>query len=145
MQDQGHRFWQLHGGECGKHCTEDARAQNQRDSARTRGKLSAEWPPKKWKRLECSSQRGSSPSINSMNRNCMSREAGDSCSYTGHAFGTLVCVCVLGEGSQWVNPDQKTVSREEGWGGLSSCALGEALFLPPYKRDGGSESYLPIG
>lgn len=84
-------------GDGGQHCTEDARAQNQRDPARAGGKLSAEWPPK-WKRLGCSSQTGSSPSINSMNRNCMSREAGDSCPYTGHASGEPdVCVCNWGK------------------------------------------------
>lgn len=48
-------------------------------------------------------------------------------------------MCVIGGRGQWVNPDQKTLSWEEGWVGLPSRALGEALFLPPYKRDGGSE------
>lgn len=58
------------------------------------GESSVLWPPKKRKRLGCSSQTGSSPSINSMNRNCMSREAGTVVHTRGMLLGSLVCVCV---------------------------------------------------
>lgn len=74
-------------GDKGKHCTEEARVQNPGDLVHAGGKVSAERPPKK-KRLGCSSKKtGSPPSSNSINRNGRSREAGDSCSYTGHDSG----------------------------------------------------------
>ena len=69
-------------------------AQNQRALCVLGGKLYAETSLRKHKRHGCSGQ-DPLPAIDSINRNGRSREAGGSCSYTGHAFGQ-----VSGEGPQ---------------------------------------------
>ena len=77
------------------------------------------------KRPGYSSRLGSSPSMDSSNRNCSSREAGGSCLQAGMP---------LEGGDQWVKSDQEKPlchgeKAGQGRGGLSSHGLGgETLF-----------------